>query len=111
MSSEERTGPGEDTDSGRGGLVLEGFGVGEAGVVIDCGVQIGVIHALLTHLPVAAAVKSQASISGNLSDLLHVQVEHVTGEAGDDLAGLAVVLPGWVEVSAAGDPRDTASVH
>src|SRR5699024_1155567 len=105
VRSEESPGPGEETDGGRGGLVLEGFGVGEAGVAIDCGVQVGVAHALLALLRVAAAVESPASTGGDLSDLLHVQVDHVTREAGDDLPGLAVVLTGRVEVSAAGDPE------
>lgn len=40
-----------------------------------------------------------------LADLLHVQVEHVAREAGDDLPVLSVVLPCRVEVSAAGDPQ------
>src|SRR5699024_2333783 len=53
VRSEESPGPGEETDGGRGGLVLEGFGVGEAGVAIDCGVQVGVAHALLALLRVA----------------------------------------------------------
>ena len=67
--------------------------------------QIGVAHALVAGPFTAAAVESPASTGGNLSDLLHVQVEHVAGEASDDLPALAVGLPGRVEVTAAGDPE------
>ena len=105
VSSEERPRPAEEGDRGCRGLVLQGLGVGEAGVAVDRGVQIGVAHALLARLRMAAAVESPAAAVGDLADLLHVQVEHVAGEAGDDLPALAVVLPGRVEVPAAGDPK------
>lgn len=99
MSSEEGPRPTEEGDGGSRGLVLEGLGVVEAGVAVDHGAQVGVAHALLAGLRMAAAMESPAAV-GDLSDLLHVQVEHVAGEAGDDFSGLAVVLPGRVEVSA-----------
>jgi hypothetical protein len=42
MSSEERPRPGEEADGGRRSLVLEGLGVGQPGVPVDRGMQLGV---------------------------------------------------------------------
>ena len=105
VSSEEGPGPTEESNGGCCGLVSEGFGVGEAGVAVDRGVQIGVAPALMARPFAAAAMDSPAATGGDLADLLHVQVEHVAREASDDLPGLAVVLPGRVEASAVGDPE------
>jgi hypothetical protein len=42
MSSEEHPRPGEEADGGRRSLVLEGLGVGQPGVPVDRGMQLGV---------------------------------------------------------------------
>ena len=80
MSNEEGPRSPEEGDGGCRGLVSEGFGVGQAGVAVDRGVQVGVAHALVAGPFTAVALESPASTGGDLSDLLHVQVEHMPGK-------------------------------
>ena len=102
VSSEEGPSPAEQGDGGCCGLVLQGLGVREARVAVDRRVQSSA-HASIARPRAAAPVESPAATGGDLPDFLHVQAEHVAGEAGDDLPGLAVALPGRVEVTAARD--------
>lgn len=93
------------------GLVLERFGVGQAGKAIDRGVQVGVAD-LLSVRPFAGQRSSAAAAVGRPTtalrdppDLLHIQVDHVAREPRRDPTGLTVVLPGRVEVATAEDPE------
>lgn len=73
-------------------------GVGQAGAAVDGGVQVGVAGPLTAgldagDLPVlvaALAVDAPSAAVGDLVGLFHIEVDHVTGPAGDDAPG-----PGW----------------
>ena len=102
VRSEERPSAMEEPD-GRGGLlVLECFGVGQAGEPIDHRVEIGVAHPLAMLLPVldrAPPVGPPAATLAQLPDLLHVHVEHVSRVAGEDPPWPAEVLPVGGDIS------------
>lgn len=78
----------------------QGFGVGEAGVSVDSGVQVdeagagaGVPGAVdCFGLVAAAAVHAPAATVGYATDLLDVDVDHVAGPAGDDQSGFAAAV-------------------
>ena len=83
----------EEPDRGRGLLVLERLGVGQAGEAVLHGVEVGVADLLLLLISLAgedlfaaAAVGPPAAAVGDLPDLLHVHVDHVAGVAGNDLS-------------------------
>src|SRR5690606_2844329 len=88
----------DEPDRGAGFFIGQGFGVGQAGVAIDGGVQIGVAGPLapsfaagdLPGMLAVFAVDAPAAAVGNPAGLLHVQMDHVPRPAGDDLAWLPV---------------------
>jgi len=113
VGGEERSGPGEEPDRGRRGLIREVFGVGQPGVPIDRGVQVDIAGPGALGLGPgdglgrvgAAAVGAPAAAVGDPPDLLHVQMHHVAGIAGGDPARHPVVRPVGVEVGAPADPE------
>ena len=88
VGSEERFRVAPEPEQGVGGLVREGFGVGESGEPVDRRVEVGVAD-LAAFGDVAAAVEAPTPALGDPADLLHVQVDHVTAVAGSDRARFA----------------------
>src|SRR5665647_2877879 len=113
VGGEEHPGPVEEPDRGLGGLIGQVLGVGQAGVTVDCGVQIDVARwGALGLGPLggfvrrgAAAVGPPPATVGDAPDLLHIQVDHVAGVAGGDLPRGPVGRPVGVDVSAPVDAQ------
>ena len=105
MGGEEHACAVEERDRRRSSLVLERFGVGEAGEFVFDGVEVGVADFLLVSalprqcLLAAAALGPPAAAVGDLPDLLHVHVDHVPRIAGGDLPWSAQVFPVRSDVS------------
>ena len=84
-----RAGP--DTDSGHGGFVVVDLGVGDAGVVVDDGVnecvpELGVVPLVLRFvrcdgaaLPVLLSTDVAPAAVGNVPDLLHTHMHQRAG--------------------------------
>src|SRR5690625_3066564 len=115
--------PPQEVGAGLGGLVVVDLAVGQAGVVIDHGVDVVIADAPgLVLLHVAAAVGAPAAAVGDLAQLLHIHVDQLPGPGpfvahGGGLGG-ADLLPGrrvqLVQVGHAGaaqHPRDGAGGH
>ncbi len=90
-------GPHEEGCAGRGGLVGKVFGVGNAAVVVECGVEVGVSGAVASVLVRAACCPAEdfvAAAVGNPAQLLDVDVDQFAGSgafvAADGLAGRTV---------------------
>jgi hypothetical protein len=99
VSSEPGVGPGPEDGAGRAAFVVEDLDVGQAAVVVDGGVDVGVADAPALDRLRAAVGPSPASW-WDPTQLLDVDVDQVPGGGGlvaaDDPAGLAVepVQPG-----------------
>jgi hypothetical protein len=86
-------------------LVCERFGVGEAGVTVDSGVQVHISTAFAFGLASgdgagvvdAASVGAPSAAVGDASDFLDVEVDLVTWALGDDRARLAVAVAVWID--------------
>ena len=78
--SEPGTGPLPEGDRGDRALVGEDLAVGEAGVIVDHGADVGEADAAVTVMAVAtAAVDAPAAAWGDAAQLLDVHVEQVSG--------------------------------
>ena len=91
---EEGCGAGEEAGAGVGLLVVVDLGVGQAGVVVDGGVDVVVADpGLLLRVGLAglSAVGPPAAAVRDPSDLLHVEVEEFTGP-GAFVAGMAAAF-------------------
>jgi hypothetical protein len=66
---------------GAGGALLVGedLGVGQAGVVIDRGVDVVVAEAAEADRPGASAVDPPPATGGDAAELLHIDVDQVAG--------------------------------
>lgn len=69
--------PGEEGRAGRGGLVGQVFGVGEAGVVVEGGVQVGPAGAGLVAASFGSAEGLVAAAVGDPAELLDVDVDQL----------------------------------
>lgn len=114
-------GPNEDRGGGEGGFVVVDLGVGDAGMVVDDGVDVGLAHqrvavlvlglargggaVLLALLPADVA---PAAAVGDVAELLHVDVQHRPGVvvlvAADQLSGCPVDMRKPVQVRVDEDP-------
>ena len=98
VCGEPGSGSVQESDCGGGFLVRQHFGVGEAGMAIDGGVQVQVAAAgtaVLTSrdgagVVAVAAVGAPAAAVGDAPDLLHVKVNHVAWPGGDDRSRCSV---------------------
>lgn len=114
VRGEERAGPRPEAGRGRAALVIEGFGVGQAGEPVDRRVQVHVAGPPGTGFrPVggqrpgrATAVDAPAPACGDAADLLDVDVHHVAGPAGVNMSGAPVYRAGGVKELA---PVETAA--
>lgn len=98
---------GQERCSGGSLLVGQGLGVGESRESVDGRVQVGVAALRASclrsidglGLVAVAAVDAPAAAIGDPAGLLHIEVHHVSGPAGGDLPGLAVVFAAGVDES------------
>ena len=116
-------GPHQDTGGCRGGFVVVDLGVGDAGVVVDDGVDVGSSHQR-AGVPAARLVGGGGSVAvallpadvapasavGSVAQLLDVDVEHRAGMvvlvSADGFAGGAVDVGQAVQVGVGQDPVD-----
>ena len=92
----------EGPDRGGGGLAAQRFGVGEVRIAIHGAVQVGVADP--PRGDVAASVDPPTTTIGDTTDLLHVEVDHVAGEPGNDPAGAVVRGTGGAQATQPGYP-------
>lgn len=90
VGGEEGPGSVPEPDRGLGFLVVQGLGVGQPAVPVDCRVQVGVsdpgtLAAFAGQGRLrAAAVGPPAASVGDPAELLHIQVDHVSRAPGID---------------------------
>ena len=121
---------------GEGGFVVVDLGVGDAGMVVDDGVDVGLAHQRVVVLVVglawgggsvlpslSSADVAPASAVGDVAELLHVDVEHGAGVvvfvAADGFTGGTVDVVEPVEVAGredavdggGGDPESWCELH
>ncbi|MBT2509452.1 hypothetical protein J7I98_26955 [Streptomyces sp. ISL-98] len=79
-------------------LIGKRFGVGDSGVAVDGRVEVDVAASLglflpssdLARLSAVLAVDPPAAAVGDSADFFHVDVDHVTGPAGEDFLRFVV---------------------
>lgn len=122
MGGEEDAGVVHEIDGCCCGFVVAGFGVRQAGVAVDRGMQVGVTDAglLVLRFPAlgsfglvgAAAVGTPPAAVRDLPDFLDVDVDHLTRSLGGDDLGFSVGFavrvdePATVQSQAPQDSRD-----
>ncbi len=112
VGGEERPGPAEEPDRGHCLLIGEGLGIGQPREAVRGAVQVGVADLRpgptlgLLGCSAAMAVSRPPATVGDVPDLLHIEVDHVSGPSCTDPPRRATqAVPVRGEVAQAGESQ------